>query len=98
MIPLPFNERKFLINYGKHDLKCVKLVDEFIKELLGFGVIMKTNITGDMTGTIKFESVKAHDDIVMSCALGYYACALQTIVAPRIFRGSSNTQPLLIST
>lgn len=93
-IPVPFEERKFLINYMKGDLKCSKMIDELVKELLGFGVVLKTSRSGDMTGTIRFESVKLHDDLVMACALGYWACRTQQTGTFAISRGSSKPREI----
>jgi len=94
--PVRFEDRRFLINYNKDDLKCVKLVDRLIEELMGFGVVFDHGKTGDMTGTTKFQSVKAHDDIVMACALGYWGCKEQLTTGVRILRTSHKQERKLL--
>jgi len=91
---LPFSQRKFLLSYGKHDLVATKIVDELVNELIGFGVVLKRSGSGDMTGTVKFESVKAHDDLVMACALGYWGCRANQSGEIIVYRPSEPTSDL----
>ena len=93
---LPVEQRKFFINYGKDDIRCQKVIDELIKELLGFGVIIKTSKSGDMTGVVTFETVKRHDDLVMACALAYCGCHAALPSNVRVLRGTNKEHKSLV--
>lgn len=87
-VPLSMAERKFFINYHPQDPKCVKIVDELVKELMGFGVVVRRGQKRDMVGSIKFESVRAHDDLVMACAMAYWSVREHGRVNFFAYRGS----------
>ena len=88
-VPNKENEKMFLIPRNKNCAITMKLTDELVKELTSFAVVYKTTGRGDMTGTVKFESTRKHDDIVMAAAMGYYYLRNRRKTTYNIARGNS---------
>jgi len=87
---LPFEERRFLIPKDRKCIRTNNMMQEFVKELMSFAIVFKKAGRGDdMTGAVKFEGQRAHDDIVMAAAMGYYSIREYGKVSYHVARGNA---------
>ena len=79
-----FEQNHLIINKNKDDIKTRDITDKLVVELSNFGVIFD-----EKKGTVKFEGLGEHDDMVTSLALSCWGARSLGNLSWNISRGTS---------